>query len=196
MKINKKLKIFLITLVAIIVIPLIIFFALICNLTYKMFVFDYLSQEKMTEVLTENWDLLNETVEELKPLFYDDSIEKAWITSGIFQYYKKENNDKIKLKHFLLLEVYDEGKKPLTKEKLPKEKFEKLNNSKAYKILKKSEFKGILYKKVGNDCIYFVNRSTFSFGVYLAYSENGKPQDEYIRTWEHIKGNWYYCMKE
>ena len=192
---KKILKIFLITLATIAVIALVIF-AFLCKFTYDFFVIDHLDKEGITEVLTENWDLLNETAEDLKPLFYDDSIEEAWITSGIFQYYKKENNDKIKLKHFLLLEIYDEGTKPLTKEKLPKEKFEKLNNSKAYKILKKSEFKEIIYKKSDKDCIYFTNRSTFSFGVYLVYSENGKPQDEYITTWEHIKGNWYYCIEE
>ncbi|MBR0276965.1 MAG: hypothetical protein IJQ50_00695 [Clostridia bacterium] len=193
---NKKLKIAIIVLAVIVEIALLIYF--VPRWLGHLLGFDYLRQEEMTEVLTENWDLFNETAEDLKPLFNDASIRSARITPGLWIL----NTDKIKLKHFLLLDVrldtyleasYEEYE-DVKKEDLPEEKFERLNNSNAYKILRDLDFEQIIYRKSDKDCIYFHNRSYWSVSVSLVYCESGESQNEYIRTWEHIKGNWYYCI--
>ena len=199
MTIKKPIKISLIVLAVIVEIVILRYYVL-QHLKVLNNGLDYLSKKEIVEVLTDNWDLFNETAEDLKPLMDDENVRVVKIKPGLWIL----NTDKIKLKHFLLLDVSldlyldasNEDYKDVKKEDLPEEKFERLNNSNAYKILRKLDFQEISYEKTAAKCIYFNNRSGSGFKVSLVYTEIGKPDIfRPIKYWEHIKGNWYYSVE-
>ena len=174
----------LLKILSVVLIILLVFYSVLIGLG-RMMGFDYLEKEELTEILIDNFDLFNETATDIVPLF-TENMEFTTISHGIWLF----EMDEINLKHGLILRTNYETKREWTKEKT-----DVINNSKAYKILRKPEFEKIVFYLADNS-VYFQNRSGIGFSNGLMYCESGQPQYEYISTCEHIVGNWYYCVTE